>query len=405
MEYNLNYGRYGNAAYLLGLGRMPPPQSRDYAVANMNNVLDSGLFDPAHPQYSEPPALAQHQQLAARLNLDVHIPCLVPGKSDIVTKILTFDIKGTIPNDFLDRVCATVGKTRDAAELGWKSCDAKKKEAPKALRDVNDVTHAWNAHERLLKSTRRTKPVYMEIVDMAPAEEAAPIKSAPKTYETAYSDELKIVKDKLKCATHRGPNRWCYVSPVAGDGGRHIELGFEEISLWAKMMHDDPEVDKDCALPPNVLHLDRLREKTEARRQRKQKTSPTTEVHVHYGNEQAEAQGGRKRGHEEVAGHNVSDSDDDEQSSIPIRQILTELHEKMPDLDILQYEDALRAKKIVYAQTVADFDRDYFINSIGMADGVVGPFMRHAKRSLKKDKKDKKRARQGGDKENEPVAV
>ncbi|KAJ7933191.1 hypothetical protein B0H13DRAFT_1856480 [Mycena leptocephala] len=129
MEYNLNYGRYSNAAYLLGLGPMPPQQPRDYAVANMNNVLDSGFFDPAHPQYGEPPALVQHQQLATRLDLDVHIPCPVPGKSDTVTKILTFDIKGTIPNDFLDRVCATMGKTRDAAELGWKSCDAKKKEA------------------------------------------------------------------------------------------------------------------------------------------------------------------------------------------------------------------------------------------------------------------------------------
>ncbi|KAJ7893658.1 hypothetical protein B0H14DRAFT_2559642 [Mycena olivaceomarginata] len=148
---------------------MPLPQPRDYAVANMNNVLDSGFFDPAHPQYGEPPALAQHQQLAARLDLEVHIPCTVPGKSDTVAKILTFDIKGTIPNDFLHRVCATMGKTRDAAELGWKSCDAKKKEAPKALREANDVTHAWNAHEGLVKSTRRTKPVYMEIVDMSAA--------------------------------------------------------------------------------------------------------------------------------------------------------------------------------------------------------------------------------------------
>jgi hypothetical protein len=178
----------------------------------------------------------------------------VAGNNEAVTKILTFDIKGTIPNDFLDRVCATMGQARNVAQLGWKTCDGKKRDAPNALRDTDDVKQAWKVHEVLLRSTRRMKPVYMEIFDMVlafrcgacvvvenfslqikPVEE--PVKAAaPKTYETAYSDELKIVKDKLKCATHKGPNRWCYISPADGDGGEHIELAFEEISLWAKLM-------------------------------------------------------------------------------------------------------------------------------------------------------------------------
>ncbi|KAJ6592746.1 hypothetical protein B0H19DRAFT_920953, partial [Mycena capillaripes] len=308
-----------------------------------------------------------------------------------------FDIKGTIPDDFLDRVCATMGQARDIAQLGWKTCDAKKRDAPNALRDADDVKKAWKAHEGLLRSTRRTRAVYMEIIDMIkPAEEPAKA-AAPKTYETAYSDELKLVKDKLKCATHKGPNRWCYVSPVAGD---HIELGFEEISLWAKLMHDDPEVDCECALPPNTLNLDRLREKTRSRRMRKERPTPATEVHVHqhYDNDRVPA----KRGHGKVAADSDSDSKD-EPSSIPIRQVLADLHEKMPDLEIIQYEDVLRSKKIVYAQTVVDFDREYYVNTIGMADGVVGPFLRHARKLVQKERKIRKRARVDGNKENEPV--
>ncbi|KAJ7916716.1 hypothetical protein B0H13DRAFT_2323008 [Mycena leptocephala] len=401
-NYHAN-GPWATAHYLMGLGPMPAPSGRDYAVAQMNAGLNSGMFDPAQPgpQYIQPQysQVAQPQAPREVLNLDVHLPCRVAGNNEAVTKILTFDIKGTIPNDFLDRVCATMGQARNVAQLGWKTCDGKKRDAPNALRDTDDVKQAWKVHEVLLRSTRRMKPVYMEIFDMIkPVEE--PVKAtAPKTYETAYSDELKIVKDKLKCATHKGPNRWCYISPADGDGGEHIELAFEEISLWAKLMHDNPQVDRECALPPNTLNLDRLREKTRARRIRKEKPTPTTEVHVH---QHYDDRVPAKRGHRDVAADSDSDSDD-EPSSIPIRQVLADLHEKMPELEIIQYEDVMRSKKIVYAQTVMDFDRKYYVDTIGMADGVVGPFLRHAKKLVRTEKKTRKRARVGGDKENEPV--
>ncbi|KAJ7264707.1 hypothetical protein C8J57DRAFT_1331706 [Mycena rebaudengoi] len=416
-DYEYNDGRYPTASFLLGLGPMPPLQGTDYAVANMNRALDSGYFDPAqgwYGPYGQQPEFAQnHSQGRAQphvptgvLNLDVHIPCRSSDRASkndlIVTKILTFDINGTIPTDFLDRVCATMGKTRDVAELGWKTCDAKKRDAPNMLRDADDVKTAWKAHEGLLKSTRRLRPVYMEIFDMAKAPSEEPTKALPKTYETAYSDELKIVKEKLQCATHKGPNRWCYISPVDGDGGKHIELGFEEISLWARLMHNDPQVDKNCAVPPNTLNLDRLLARTQDRRQRKEKANPTTEVHVHqhYGGQEASA----KRGHDEVAGNHDSDSDsDDEPSAIPIRTVLADLDKKMPDLEILQYEDALRGKKIVYAQTVADFERDYYVKTIGMADGAVGSFLKHARKLVGKQRKDRKRAKLNTDKENEPI--
>lgn len=47
-----------------------------------------------------------------------------------------------------------------------------------------------------------------------------------------YGAELRIVKEKLQCAQHAGPNRWCYVSP--DKPSEHVALGYEEITLWAR---------------------------------------------------------------------------------------------------------------------------------------------------------------------------
>lgn len=67
---------------------------------------------------------------------------------------------------------------------------------------------------------------------MAQLAEQAKAAAAPKPAETAYGKELRTVKDRLACPEHRGPNRWCYVSPAHGK--EHIALGVEEIGLWAK---------------------------------------------------------------------------------------------------------------------------------------------------------------------------
>ena len=55
----------------------------------------------------------------------------------------------------------------------------------------------------------------------------------------AYSAELRIVKEKLQCAQHVGPNRWCYVSPE--NPTEHVALGYEEISLWARKIVSESE--------------------------------------------------------------------------------------------------------------------------------------------------------------------
>ena len=73
----------------------------------------------------------------------------------------------------------------------------------------------------------------------------APVPAAKKkndgnrVTDFAYSTELRIVKEKLQCAQHIGPNRWCYVSPE--NPNEHVALGYEEISLWARKIVNESE--------------------------------------------------------------------------------------------------------------------------------------------------------------------
>ena len=55
-----------------------------------------------------------------------------------------------------------------------------------------------------------------------------------KATDFAYGEALRIVKEKLKCEQHNGPNRWCYVSP--NDPADHVKLSLKEISLWAQKL-------------------------------------------------------------------------------------------------------------------------------------------------------------------------
>jgi hypothetical protein len=60
-------------------------------------------------------------------------------------------------------------------------------------------------------------------------------KPAPKVNDTATDpDTLRKVKTTLQCATHAGPNRWCYVRRDKGHEGEHVALRTHEVSLWAR---------------------------------------------------------------------------------------------------------------------------------------------------------------------------
>jgi hypothetical protein len=51
----------------------------------------------------------------------------------------------------------------------------------------------------------------------------------------------------------------------------------------------------------------------------------------------------------------------------PITDVLARLHKKMPALNYPQYELMLRKEGIAYANAVGKFEKEFFINDIGMA--------------------------------------
>ena len=80
--------------------------------------------------------------------------------------MLTFDIDDTPPEDFLDRVRATIGVGQDHIQLGWKTCDDKKKAVYNCLQNVDDVKQAFATHVKMLENKLWRKPVFMEVANL-----------------------------------------------------------------------------------------------------------------------------------------------------------------------------------------------------------------------------------------------
>ncbi|KAJ7246717.1 hypothetical protein C8J57DRAFT_1241355 [Mycena rebaudengoi] len=84
--------------------------------------------------------------------------------------------------------------------------------------------------------------------------------------------------------------------------------------------------------------------------------------------------GASKRGREESS----DDDSDDDGDVLLVSDVLRALDEKYPALNYLQYAESLKAKGIVYARSALDFDKGYYKQSVGMADGAIGNFIRKA---------------------------
>ena len=82
-----------------------------------------------------------------------------------------------------------------------------------------------------------------------------------------------------------------------------------------------------------------------------------------------------------------------------ISDILTELHVKYLKLNFLQYEVILANKGIVCAESVINFDKDFYLD-LGFAKGAIGPFVKGISRALHCERREKKHAKLG-DKENQ----
>ena len=164
------------------------------------------------------------------------------------------------------------------------------------------------------------------------------------------------------------------------------------------MQKYDPDLDHSCALPPNCLSLDKLCDYAARHASVKKSTpklvlGPAIHVHNHFNNPlriagAGPAQQGLKQAHS-IMTNNSEDSNNNE--SLTLSELLVDLDNKYPKLKLLQYKSALEKHGIVYAESVTEFPREFFVE-IGMPEDTVGPFLR-VKKALRRERREVKQAK------------
>ena len=261
-----------------------------------------------------------------------------------------------------------------------------------------------------------------------------------------------MVQGKLQCArctAVEGRPVWCWIDRT--NGSEHIRLAEEVIKLWAREMvrvksmvvvlcltiiQHENKCDRECKVPPNCLSLDKLREAadrdTRARNRRKNNGATVPDIHVHLGSPLRDmSTNGHRRHHHSHRSHrskhhrhhhrhkrssyssegsSSSESDSDVlETRIPIADILQSLDKVELDAWYPSYKDTLVARGILNARSVLDWPAAWYEKEVGMAPGLVKPFLRHVEAMLRKRRRSssghghEKRVRVNN--ENEPVAV
>lgn len=81
---------------------------------------------------------------------------------------------------------------------------------------------------------------------------------------------------------------------------------------------------------------------------------------------------------------------DSEDEAVTIETVIKSLQVKKPTLNYHQYLERLREAGITYADAVNEFDREFYVKTIGMAEGAVSGFLKTAKTQLTKAKTERK---------------
>ncbi|KAJ3858654.1 hypothetical protein EV359DRAFT_68834, partial [Lentinula novae-zelandiae] len=305
--------------YLLGIGPLPPPTPQQQAVAQMNQVLDSGAFDGTQSH----PAQQRHsniQQLGgddpgSMIKVDIPQKQLAGSsksgpKSKRVYVTVRINAATIEPQDFLAQVHANMElESEEDIELGWRVSDAPVNKGFRRLKTDADVHGAFNEILNQNKSSQRITPLSMVIENITPNVEKEVSEKPLKTTDTSYGDELTKLKEKLRCMQHSGHNRWCFVRHDEDHAGQHVNLGIEEITLWARKWARSIKRNQGPSGQLIHIHLD------SSLRDTAKSSSNTPTKH--------------KR--------NEDESDDDD-IVVGIRDVLDDLHAKKPDLEYHQYE-------------------------------------------------------------------
>ncbi|KAJ7187650.1 hypothetical protein GGX14DRAFT_383427, partial [Mycena pura] len=311
-----------------------------------------------------------------------------------------------LPEDFLARLRANIGVANDAP-LQWKTSDERKSDPGHQLETADHVRDAIGAVVKMASSTRRTKPVFLQVIAPEPPK-TKPTKD-PKPNETAFRNELAKVKRALWCEQHR---RHCYVRKTNGQAGEivgeHVEVDTAGVTLWAREMKNNPDkVPTDCSVPPNSLDFDKLVDRKECR-QRTSRPGGSTTVDVnpviHYingrgddtaGTDRNEPAESRKRKRDDDA----ASGDDADPVIVELDVLITHLQTKLPLFKFDRFKDVLEQEGLVYCHSIASYP-PADLKALGIPRGIVADVIREAKGLLLW-----KRARvQEKEKENAPVA-
>ena len=96
---------------------------------------------------------------------------------------------------------------------------------------------------------------------------------------------------------------------------------------------------------------------------------------------------------DDSGGDTEPDSDYENDLTVPL--VLDDIHAEYPALNMPQYAAALTMQGIIYATSVSDFDRDFYVDIVKMTLGAAELLIRETKKALGKRRstaKGKKRA-------------
>ncbi|KAK7059510.1 hypothetical protein R3P38DRAFT_3167923 [Favolaschia claudopus] len=346
------------------------------AFANMGYMAPGPGYAP--PQYisqprdpipsSQPPSLRPAVQETATTQVTAVPPT-----------VLEISIDNIVPEDFLIRICARMEIPDGDAQLGWKSSDDLKRGLPKRLSTEDDVKGAFDYFRPILLSKRRQKKIFMEIISAA----------APKVTETAYRDELNIVKAALACEKHRGHNRWCYVRRDNEKGERCVPLSLEDVTLWARKLHKDKakpenerELDDKCTKYPDVFKLDDMEKvapEREERSKNRKKGNAAPEFHLYMPASMAGIFG-------DVSNAQPAPKPARDTNATPRTRTTT--------------QTMTRLLSLFPTFSVFCTRRCFYVKEIGMVKGAVQEFIKVAKKVAKGKGKKRARVESEHDKEN-----
>ena len=96
-----------------------------------------------------------------------------------------------------------------------------------------------------------------------------------------------------------------------------------------------------------------------------------------------------KRSHSVISTEEISDDDDE---ALLLSDVIARLHHKFPQLNLPRYLPLFEQRDIVYAETAANFTKDFYIN-VGLTEGAASQLLSSTNKMLISERKERKRAR------------